>query len=362
MSIHSPEPQKILILKPSSLGDILQALPVLRLLRLRFPHAAIDWWVDTASISLLEGDPDLRRAIPFPRQALGQWRGFRGLAHSLWEMRQERYDWVIDLQGLARSAVVSWIANGALTVGVDDPREGAAAFYDYRVVRPGPQVHAVDWYLRVLQVLKVPVHHGFEWLPPRPDVAERVRSRWPVAGRRWICVQPGARWWNKRWPIEHFQTVLRQLSAARPELHFAILGGASDIPLGARLKEITPERTIDLTGQTSLAEMIEWLRCSDLMLTNDTGPMHAAAALGKPVVGLFGPTDPRRTGPYGQEASSLSLPLECVPCLKQRCSHPRSLACLRELPPDWVVQRVEEHLTRVPRGLAADRIAHIRVE
>lgn len=362
MSIHSPEPQKILILKPSSLGDVLQALPVLRLLRLRFPHAAIDWWVDTASISLLEGDPDLRRAIPFERQALGQWRGLRGFARSLLQMRQERYDWVIDLQGLARSAVVSWIANGALTVGVDDPREGAAAFYDHRVARPGPRVHAVDWYLRVLEILQVPVHRRFEWLPPRPAVAEQVRNRWPVAGRRWVCIQPGARWWNKRWPIEHFQTVLRQLSARQPELHFAILGGSSDIPLGASLSSVVPDRTVDLTGQTTLAEMIEWLRCSELMLTNDTGPMHAAAALGLPVVGLFGPTDPRRTGPYGQEASSLILPLECVPCLKQRCTHPRSLACLRELRPEWVVQRVEQHLSRSSEPVRPTPAAHTRVE
>ena len=180
MSIDAPSPKKILILKPSSLGDVLQAIPVLRLLRLYFPDAAIDWWVDTASISILHGDPDLRRAILFERQALGRWQGIRAFVRSLIEMRRERYDWVIDLQGLARSAIVSWIANGGLTIGVGDPREGASAFYDLSVPRPTPQCHAVEWYLQVLRVLQVPVHDRFAWLPQRSEIAERVKNRWPV--------------------------------------------------------------------------------------------------------------------------------------------------------------------------------------
>lgn len=344
MSIDSANPRKILILKPSSLGDVLQAIPVLRLLKLRFPEAQIDWWVDTASIALLQDDPDLRRTIPFERKALGSGSGIRRFVQSLAAMRREHYDWVIDLQGLARSALVAWFANGALTVGVADPREGASAFYDVAVPRPSPHCHAVEWYLKVLEVLQVPVHEGFVWLPPRPEISESIRNRWPIQSRKWVCVQPGARWWNKRWPIEHFEAVIRELSERRPEIGFAILGGANDADLGARLSLIAPRQTVNLTGQTTLSEMIEWLRSSSVMLTNDTGPMHAAAAMRMPVVGLFGPTDPRRTGPYGQQADSLRVSLPCSPCLKPRCSQPRPMECLYALTPATVVARIESHL------------------
>lgn len=353
MSIDPSSPQKILILKPSSLGDVLQAMPVLRLLRLQFPAAAIDWWVDTASLPLLKDDPDLRQAIPFERKELGRWRGLRRFAHSLLAMRRERYDWVIDLQGLARSALVGWFANGGLTIGVADPREGGSALYDIAVPRPSPHCHAVEWYLKVLEVLNVPVHNEFAWLPPKPQLTETLKNRWPIQERKWVCVQPGARWWNKRWPIEHFEAVIRELSQRRPELGFAILGGASDANLGARLAEVAPQQTIDLTGQTTLPEMIEWLRSAAVMLTNDTGPMHAAAAMRLPVVGLFGPTDPRRTGPYGQQADSLRIPLPCSPCLKQRCSHPRQMECLQALTPDRVVARIEFHLAANAAGAMA---------
>ncbi len=337
-------PASILILKPSSLGDVLQAIPVLRLLRLRFPNAFIAWWVDASLVPLLEGDPDLNEVIPFNRAELRRWQGGRRFVRSVLEMRRRHFDWVIDLQGLLRSGLVSWIANGGLTIGVDDPREGASAFYDLAVRRASATTHAVDWYLEVLRTLGVPVHQDFQWLPIRPEVLESVERKWPTAGRRWICLQPGARWWNKRWPIEHFEQLIRELRGKNPDFGFAILGGSDDRAFGERLASIAPDRSVDLTGRTTLLEMIEWLRRSELMVTNDTGPMHAAAALGKPVVGLFGPTDPRRTGPYGQETLGIRLGLPCSPCLKQRCHYASTLECLRGITPHKVLSAIQERL------------------
>ena len=259
-------------------------------------------------------------------------------------MRRRHFDWVIDLQGLLRSGLVSWVANGGLTIGVDDPREGASAFYDLAVRRASATTHAVDWYLEVLRTLGVPVHRDFQWLPIRPEALESVERKWPAAGRRWICLQPGARWWNKRWPIEHFEQLIRELRGKNPDFGFAILGGSDDRPFGERLASIAPDRSVDLTGRITLLEMIEWLRRSELMVTNDTGPMHAAAALGKPVVGLFGPTDPRRTGPYRQETLGIRLGLPCSPCLKQRCHYASTLECLRGITPLKVLSAIQERL------------------
>ena len=335
---------KILILKPSSLGDVVQALPVLRLLKQHLPSSEIWWWIESTLAPLLEGDPDLAGIVPFDRRRWGAplnwaalWRGVR------WT-RQQAFDWVIDLQCLARSGAYAWLANGKLLIGLDEPREGARGFYDVVVRRPSFHTHAVDWYLEVLRRLGVPVTHSFQWLPLRPGIAASVRSKWPVQNARWVTLQPGARWLNKRWPAESFAELLRRLAETHADLNFAVLGGTQDRPLGEKIAQAAPGRCLDLTGKLSLPEMVEWLRLSELMVTNDTGPMHVAAALGTRVVGLFGPTEPRRTGPYGQQEHALQLDLPCSPCLKSRCRYSKPLECLRALSPETVFNAVQKRL------------------
>src|SRR5262249_48634689 len=155
------------------------------------------------------------------------------------------------------------------------------------VPRASYHTHAVDWYLGVLPLIKVPVHWNFEWLPKRLDVATSLLEKWPqIQGRRWIVLQPGARWLNKRWPVEHFSELAQRLVAKYNDLNFVIVGGAEDKALGHAIAQAEPSRCLDLTGKLSLPEMVEWIRLSELMVTNDTGPMHVAAALGKRVVGL----------------------------------------------------------------------------
>jgi lipopolysaccharide heptosyltransferase I len=335
---------KILILKPSSLGDVVQALPVLRLLKRHLPRSQVYWWIESTLAPLLEGDPDLAGIIRFERQRWAHPASWLEYLRGVRWMRAQAFDWVIDLQGLARSAVVGWLANGGLFVGLDTPREGARGFYDVRVPRRTYLTHAVDWYLAVLTRLGVPNQGDFCWLPERPDVAASVRRQWPVDKSSWLILQPGARWSNKRWPVEYYSALVRQLAAARPELRFAILGGAEDRPLGQAIAAADPLRCLDLTGRTSLPEMVEWIRLSELMVTNDTGPMHVAAALGRPVVALFGPTEPRRTGPYGEAAGVLQLSLPCIPCLRSHCAYSKPLECLRGIAPEKVLQVVLKQL------------------
>ena len=191
----------------------------------------------------------------------------------------------------------------------------------------------------MLPELGVPVHSRFEWLPERPRAAAQVREKWQPAAARWVALLPGARWENKRWPVENFQELARGLPAAA-DVKFVILGGADDSSLGRAITSANPAHCLDLTGKTSLPEMIEWLRLSHLTITNDTGPMHVAAALGKPVIALFGPTDPRSTGPYGQVRSVIqSRHLPCVPCMRATCTYEKPLACLREITPTTVSER-----------------------
>lgn len=327
---------KILILKPSSLGDVIQALPVLRLLKLHYRNAEIYWWIDSRLAPLLKDDPDLDWVITWERRGWDSLKRWRKLWEEVRFLRAQNFDLVIDLQSLARSGTFAWLANGKLLVGLNEIREGARGFYDLAVPRASYHTHAADWYLSVLPKLGVPIHNNFNWLPERPQISAAIRAKWPVTGRRWIVLQPGARWLNKRWPVENFAALTRLLAAKLPEVHFAILGGADDRALGETIAAAVPERCLNLCGEISLQEMIEWLRVADLMVSNDTGPMHAAAALGKPVVAIFGPTEPRRTGPYGQVAETLRQPLPCAPCMKPACVNVDKLACLRGITPERV--------------------------
>ncbi len=332
---------KILILKPSSLGDVIQALPVLRLLRLHHPQAEIFWWIDSALAPLLDGDPDLTGILHFERRRWTRPQYWPEVIRSVRWMRAQRFDLVLDLQCLARSGIFAWLARGQFLVGLDEVREGARGFYDLAVRRASFHTHAVDWYLSVLPAINVPVHRNFTWLPERTDISARVKSNWVPAGTRWVAVQPGARWENKRWPASEFGEVVRRLADRNPLLRFVTLGSADDEPLGQVISRAAPRRCLNLCGLTSLPEMVEWVRLCELLVTNDTGPMHVAAALGKPVVALFGPTEPRRTGPYGQLQNVLQHPLPCSPCLKSTCHFEKPQECLRALTPDLVLNKID---------------------
>jgi lipopolysaccharide heptosyltransferase II len=346
---------KILILKPSSLGDVIHALPVLRLLKLHYPNAEIFWWIDSALAPLIEGDPDLAGLVRFERKRWGKPQHWPEMLRSIRALRAQKFDLVIDLQCLARSGAFAWLANGKQLIGLDEIREGARGFYDLAVPRKSFHTHAVDWYLSVLPPLGVPVHKNFIWLPERPEVAAEAKRKWftnptnwklEIGNCKWIALQPGARWKNKRWPVQHFTELVRALAQKFPDARFAVLGDKGDQPLGEIILQAAPEKVLNLCGKTSLPEMIEIVRLGDLLVTNDTGPMHVAAALGKPLVALFGPTEPRRTGPYGQLENVVRLNLPCSPCLSSNCSIEKTDECLRALSPATVLARVEKLLTR----------------
>lgn len=332
---------KILILKPSSLGDVIQALPVLRLLKQHHPASEIHWWIETRNAPLLAGDPDLAGLFHFDRARWASPRHWLEIASHLRELRRHRFDLVLDLQALARSAALGWLAKGNYFVGLHDPRELAHGWYDLSIPRPSPQTHAVDWYLETLRALRVPVHQNFEWLPRRNLIADEVAARWPLHGPALIALLPGARWDNKRWPAPHFHELVTQVNRTHPGTRFVILGGKSDSELASEITPAASAPILDLTGRTTLLEMIEVLRQCRAVVTNDTGPMHIAAALRKPVIGLFGPTNPARTGPYGQTERALQRrDLPCVPCMKATCSYREPLACLRGIQPEQVAGEV----------------------
>jgi heptosyltransferase-1 len=335
---------KILILKPSSLGDVIQALPVLRLLKLHDPGHEIYWWIDSSLRALVDDDPDLSGVIPFERKLWASPLHWGGLGASIQGLRKKRFDLVIDLQGLARSGAFAWLANGAFTVGLDDFRELACGFYDVAIPRPHGRPHAVDWYLEVVRYLGVPLDRKFVWMREHPSARQALEDRWRPSSRKWVVLVPGARWTNKRWPAAHFAQLAKRILEGDRDCGFVVLGGKEDLAAGNEICAAIGDHCLNLAGETSLVEMVEWIRLSAFVISNDTGPMHIAAALQKPVWALFGPTDPRKTGPYGQIGRAITVDLPCRPCMKSECRFERPLECLRELEPEMVACRLWKEL------------------
>lgn len=349
---------KILVLKPTSLGDVVLALPVLRMLKKHWPDAEVHWWIEAGSAEILQDDPDLAGLVLFHRRRWRAPRYWHEAVGSVLAMRDRHFDLVIDLQALLRSAVVSWGVGAGTSIGLDDSREAAPVFYDQRIPRPTPKCHALDWYLAVVDALEIPRRWDFEWLPVHEPSRQAVQRRWANRAEGWVVIQPGARWENKRWPVDYYAAAVAGIAELRGDLGFVVVGGPSERALGDVLAKAVPGRVLSLCGETSLREMVEWIRGARLFLGNDSGPMHIAAALKTPTVSIFGPTDPSRTGPYTDRATVLRRDLPCSPCLKDKCSYQEPLACLHRIPVTDVVRACWQSLLdwQAGNGAAPDAV------
>ncbi|WP_337177141.1 glycosyltransferase family 9 protein [Paludisphaera sp.] len=332
-------PGKVCIIKPSSLGDVVHSVPILPELRRLWPDAHLSWVVSGPFRSLLEGREDLDRVIPYDKGPSGvSVRGMRGLASLCGALARERFDLTIDLQGLLRSGLMTAATRAPVRVGLDDAREGARWFYTHRVDAPRARVHAVDRVMLVAEALggapsspefSLPIRHEDDaW-------AERTLAATPSPR---LVVNVGSRWLTKRWPVRHFAEVARR-AVAEFGAGVVAVGAPEDRPLVDALREAmgrTP--VLDLCGGTSLLQLGALARRSDVYLSNDTGPLHLAAATGASVVGIYTCTDPKLTGPYGPNAVSVRSCVWCAPSFLKTCDR---LECHDELSPDrvWAVVR-----------------------
>ncbi len=326
---ETPAPTRVLIIKTSSLGDLIHALPAVHCLRIGLP-AEIDWVVNTEYADLASCFPDVRRVIPFPRRVPGQLLAFRRA------LRAEKYDLAIDLQGLLKSALITRLARAARRIGPSFQREGARCFYHAVAGRRDRSRHAVEQNLDVVRYLNLPV--------PPPAFPLRFADPGLTSPEPRLALIPCSRWPSKNWPLASFaQTALELLDRFHATVY--ILGGKADAAACENLARKLKGRAVNLAGRLTLPELGGYLQAMQLAITNDSGPMHIAAALDVPVLALFGPTDPARTGPYGTRHQVFSSRLPCRPCYRRRCRYGAN-ACLQTILPEQVTAAAIEILTQ----------------
>ncbi len=304
---------KILLIKPSSLGDVIQTLPLLCNLRRHYPEAQIDWLLFSPYGELLEGHPDIDHILSIRKPQFSWLQVKEDLLPLRQWFRENSYDLSIDLQGLLRSGILTWLAGAKRKIGLASAREGASFFYDESV--PDQATHAAARYLQVLDYLKIPYDPLLFRLEPSVELPEVLRSC-----SSYVVFHPYTRWKTKLWPWRNYQKLAQKLA---PE-PCVLIGNGPWFPCeGGNI--------IDLREQLDLKKSLKVLKESRLVLSTDSGPAHLAAALGVKTVSLFGATDSEKTAPVGLNSQILRSELSCSPCLKRVCFHSIPMACMKEI-------------------------------
>ncbi len=309
---------RFLVIRLSSIGDIVHALPAVAALGEAFPQAEITWAVETRYAVLLEGNPFVRRVLTLDtlgwRRRLASPRTWEEAWRGLASLRDAEYDAVLDFQGLVKSALLARWSGSARRLGLAEAhlREPPAAlFYTERVAVP-PGSHAIEEGLALVARLGVPVLRREQWrFPlPQPEADDRyVEAQLAKRGvRDFILVNPGGGWQSKRWPPDSYAQLVRLLrQGLGPERHWSILftGSAVEEPL---VRGILAQADDPRAGYfaSTLTQFIALARRARLAVGGDTGPLHLAAAVGTPVVAIYGPTDPARNGPFAADDIALA--------------------------------------------------------
>jgi lipopolysaccharide heptosyltransferase I len=329
--------KKKLIIKPSSLGDVVHSLAFLNAIKTCYPDASIHWVLSKGLEDLLDGHPMIEKLWIIDKD---KWKSpshflktiieFRNLSKSL---KAENFDLVVDLQGLFRSGLIASLTKARDIIGFREAREGSRFFYT-RQIEGGNKIHAVDRYLRIAGSLGCNVSDIRFPLNTSNNFGE-LKNKFSLPDE-YIIVVPGARWNTKRWPAERFGKVSSELN-----VRSVIVGSGSDSEVAEVAKNNSGGNAISLAGKTTLKELIAIIKNARFMLTNDTGPMHMAAALQVPVYAVFGPTDDTLTGPYGKKKVVFKSDSDCSPCFKKDCDN---MKCMEGVAVDTVVSEIKKDM------------------
>ncbi len=345
--------RKILVVKLSALGDVAHALPVIDYLRKTAPAAAVDWVVDRRFAPLLEGNPALNRVIPLDLKAWKRnWStgdARREAGDAVRTLRNGRYDVAFDIQGNAKSGVVTRLSGAALRYGFDRDgvREAPNLLFTNRKVALRPEDrHISQKYLRIVaapfggrfdlaalatEIETGPAHGEFA----KRTVQELVPGLTPV-----VVVHPGTTWFTKRMDPSFWAGAILALRKTMPRLGILLSwGSAEERDEAMRVRE-GAGRGVELLPRCTLKELAALLRRCGYMIAPDTGPLHIAAAVGAKTVSVFRVTDGSRNAPYGPNHRFLQAPMPCTACLRKRCD--RDAECRESIRAEDVAEAMAE--------------------
>jgi len=305
--------KNILIIKPSALGDLIQVLPVLHSLREGCPHARISWFVRREFAALIEGHPDLDEVILFDRRYLGKawWnpRAFAALVGLIDRLCRGRFDLVLDFQGLFRTSAFGWLSGCPVRIGMAGTRELSRGFYTHRIAQKPESIHLVDYYLDMLAAAGIEAAEPRFDLPCDADAEDAVRrllAEHGVQAYRYAVLVPGSAHADKCWPVERFAELADRI-AERFGLSIIATGTAGEAPTVQELAQRARGAVVNLAGRTSIRQLVALMRTAAAVVSNDTGPGHIAAALQRPLVLIFGRSNPARVLPYGRPQCAAAI-------------------------------------------------------
>ncbi len=367
--------KKILLIKLSALGDVVHTIPVLNKLRRRYPNARIDWLVTPGIAELLRHNPAINNVIEFLRDEWSEpWRpaAYVNTARLIAQLRAAEYDLVIDLQGQLRSAMFAFTSGAPVRIGLDKPRadaftslprvipqearkhawkgarEGSWLAYTDTIPLPTLDIHPVERYLGIGPMLgldKGPADFSFP-IPPEATVRiDGLLDYYEIGKANIAIVAPGTVWETKQWRPDAFAEVARHL--LQQQRAVLLIGSQGERGRCEEVVRLAPG-VVNLAGETALSELAALMSRATICVTNDSGPMHLAVALGRPVVSVFGPTDPVWAGPYRQPDSVVRAGVACSPCYLRRLRDcPNGHACLQQISGSAVIQKVDGALARL---------------
>jgi lipopolysaccharide heptosyltransferase I len=335
--------KRIFVVKPSSFGDIVQSLPVAGMLKEQYKGASVWWLANSNYLDLFRLIPAVDKTIAFERQKWGKIRSiFQTIPEIfsfLMNIRRKRFDIVLDLQGLFRSGIIAWLTGAPIRIGFGDTRDFAYIFYNNKVYPTKDMLHAQERYFYLTgQITSAAKPRGILNIP----VSEKRWAESVWGNKLKIAVNPGGRWDTKRWPVEKYSYVLNEI-LKKHNARIVILGDKNDKSVTKEILTRSPSDITDLVGKTNFIELTAILNKADLLITNDSGTMHLADYLNVPMIALFGPTDPRKTGPKGKDVIIIKSDMKCSPCFKRICDMNK---CMQAIDEKTVVSAVEDILKK----------------
>ena len=331
---------RLLVVKTSSLGDVIHALPVVQTIKEAAPHLTLGWVVRRRCADILRGNPNIDDLYVLPDKP-----SLREILQLRRELHLACYDMALDMQGLLLSGLVTRLSGAPVRLGWDRNREGNALFLTHPIVSgKANNAHEIDLLYGFADALGVRAEHPE--LTPQPylaaENADQAEGWLSALSSPRVALNVGASRAYKRWPLENWRKVALALIQSGRSVVF--VGDKTDAETVAQITPDLGANFVSLAGKTTLRDLASVLAACDLLVSGDSGPMHLAVAVGTPTVAIFGATHPARHGPYGTRNTILHDPVPGLLVPGRRPTEAEGAACMARIAPDAVLAAVDNLL------------------